>query len=37
MQNVNEIINLQPDQNGEAKKYQVRQARILIHRYGIGQ
>jgi hypothetical protein len=36
-QNVLEIINLQPDGNGKAKKYQVRQVRILIQRYGIGQ
>jgi hypothetical protein len=34
---VREIINLQPDGNGKAKKYQVRQVRYLIQRYGIGQ
>jgi hypothetical protein len=34
-QNVVQIINLQPDGNGKAKKYQVRQMRILIQFYGI--
>jgi len=37
MQNVPQIINLQPDGNGKAKKYQVRQVRNLIQFYGIGQ
>lgn len=32
---VRDIINLQPDGNGKAKKYQVRQVRLLIQQYGI--
>jgi predicted RNA binding protein YcfA (HicA-like mRNA interferase family) len=35
MPNVREIINVQPDGNGKAKKYQVRQIRFLIHAYAI--
>jgi predicted RNA binding protein YcfA (HicA-like mRNA interferase family) len=35
MPNIREIINLQPDGNGKAKKYQVRQVRFLIQFYGI--
>jgi predicted RNA binding protein YcfA (HicA-like mRNA interferase family) len=34
---VREIINLQPDANGKAKKYQVRQVRHLMQNYAIGQ
>lgn len=34
--NVREIINLQEDRNGKAKKYQVRQVRNLVTAYGIG-
>ncbi|HEY3857741.1 MAG TPA: type II toxin-antitoxin system HicA family toxin [Verrucomicrobiae bacterium] len=34
--NVREIINLQPDGNGKAKKYQVRQVRHLLEIYAIG-
>jgi hypothetical protein len=36
MPNVREIINLQPDGNGKAKKYQVRQVRFLMQNYAIG-
>ncbi|HEX4120668.1 MAG TPA: type II toxin-antitoxin system HicA family toxin [Verrucomicrobiae bacterium] len=34
---VRDIINLQPEGNGKAKKYQVRQVRFLIQAYGLGQ
>ena len=33
--NVREIINLQPDKNGKAKKYQVKQVRQLFENYGL--
>jgi hypothetical protein len=32
---VREIINLQPDSNGRAKSYQVRQVRSIILHYGL--
>jgi len=32
---VREIINLQPDRNGAAKSYQVRQVRSIILHYGL--
>jgi predicted RNA binding protein YcfA (HicA-like mRNA interferase family) len=32
---VHEIINLQPDSNGKAKSYQVRQVRSIILHYGL--
>jgi predicted RNA binding protein YcfA (HicA-like mRNA interferase family) len=35
--NMREIINLQPDGSGKAKKYQVRQVRAIMQNYAIGQ
>ena len=32
---VEEIINIQPKSGGEAKPYQVRQVRELIHKYAL--